>query len=35
MASQCENCKDGIVSQGESIKKVCPVCKGTGKVETE
>ncbi len=35
MSSQCEACKDGIVSQGESIKKVCAECKGTGKIESE
>lgn len=29
--STCEHCKDGIVSQGESIKKVCEYCAGTGK----
>lgn len=34
MSSTCENCKEGLVSQGESIKKVCPVCKGTAKVES-
>ena len=35
MSSQCPECKEGIVSQGESIKKVCQVCKGTGVVESE
>ena len=30
MPIQCYNCKEGLVSQGESIKTVCEVCKGTG-----
>jgi len=33
---KCSECRgEGLVSQGESIKKVCSVCKGTGKVKSE
>lgn len=28
----CKDCVEGIVSQGESIKKVCDTCHGIGKV---
>ena len=32
MENKCEVCKgEGLVHQGESIKKTCDVCKGTGK----
>lgn len=33
--SNCKNCQEGLVSQGESIKTICPVCSGTGKGEDE
>jgi len=30
--NKCENCGgEGLVHQGESIKKVCESCAGTGK----
>lgn len=30
--SKCDICSDGIIYTGESIKKVCHNCGGTGKI---
>lgn len=29
--NKCPKCIDGLVHQGESIKKTCALCSGTGK----
>ena len=38
MQKKCKNCKGvGSIPLGEGLKGIreCPVCKGTGKIETE
>lgn len=33
MSKACEKCIEGLVAQGESIKRICSDCAGTGKVD--